>query len=277
MTRLILALSVAPLLTACPKTRATPLTGDEAREALEESAVASQAEALTAATVDIATRFTIGDGITRAADELSAFVTNQLPCAEVTLEESTLTVEYGAREGDCTYRGHQLTGTTRITVAHNDAREVRVDHEWIDLSNGRVSLDGNATVTWNLDQQTRRIVHDTRWTSLTTGRSVDGEGDRVQSVLTGGALEGIRIDGSRSWRGQRGAWYLSIDGVEMRWADPVPQSGSYVLSTPFDKSMGMSFARVDEDTIRVKVSSGGEDRRREFAFTVSKLGAVEPD
>ena len=70
-----------------------------------------------------------------------------------------------------------------------------------------------------------------------------------------------------------GTWDLAIDGVEMRWADPVPQAGSYSLSTPFDKLVSMSFARVDEDTIRVTVASG----QRDFAFTVSKLGVVARD
>jgi hypothetical protein len=89
-------------------------------------------------------------------------------------------------------------------------------------------------------------------------------------VLEGGLAEGIVVDGSRSWSGERGTWDLAIDGVEMRWVDPVPQAGTYTLSTPFDKVVQISFDRADEDTIRVTVASG----KRDFAFTVSRLGVV---
>jgi hypothetical protein len=57
----------------------------------------------------------------------------------------------------------------------------------------------------------------------------------------------------------------------MRWTDPVPQAGSYTLTTPFEKSVSMSFGRVDDDTIRVTVAGP----KREFSFTVSKLGAIK--
>lgn len=270
MRTLGLGLLMAVALTACPK-REARLTVGEAQQALEESAAASQAEGLTATSVDIATSFTIGAGVEQATNELARSIATALPCAIVTTTDvpRSLTVEYGAR-GNCSYRGHQLSGTARIQVSSNDDSEVRVEHEWIDLSNGVVTLDGTADVTWNLEEGTRRVMHHTSWTSLRTGRQVEGEGDRIQSALEGGLREGIVVDGSRSWTGERGTWDLAIDGVEMRWTDPVPQAGTYSLSTPFDKVVSMSFARVDEDTIRVTVASG----QRDFTFTVSKLGVV---
>ncbi len=51
-------------------------------------------------------------------------------------------------------------------------------------------------------------------------------------------------------------WELDIQYSEMCWIDPVPQSGSYILDTPFDKTAEMVFERADEDTILVTVSSG---------------------
>jgi hypothetical protein len=59
--------------------------------------------------------------------------------------------------------------------------------------------------------------------------------------------------------------------MEIRWSDPVPQAGTYVLSTPFNgKVLTMSFARVDQDTIAVTVTTG----RITFHFNVNKAGTV---
>ena len=270
MKRLTFALIFALQLTACPR-REERLTLAEAQQALEESAAASQAEGLTATSVDLATTFTIGGGIEQATEQLRTFLANQLPCAEVTTDGATLSVEYGVNPGNCLYRGHELSGTASITVSRNDDQEVLVEHEWIGLSNGIIDLDGTASITWDFEARTRRVVHETRWTSRRSGRTVTGEGDRLQSVLEGGILEGLRVNGSRSWEGERGSWDLAIDGVELRWADPIPQAGTYTLATPFDKTLSMNFSRVDEDTIRVTVASA----TRDFSFTVSKLGVVE--
>jgi hypothetical protein len=128
-------------------------------------------------------------------------------------------------------------------------------------------LDGEADVTWDFDAEQRHVVHHAEWTHLPTGRSGVGEGDRTQSALSGGVAEGIAIEGSRSWTGERGRWDLSIDGVEMRWDDPVPQAGTYTLVTPGDKTLSLSFERVDADTISVTVAGP----KRSFSFDVSKL------
>jgi hypothetical protein len=263
---------VLPLLvlTGCPKDREEPLTLGEATSALEQASDAGQAEGLTSAGVDISTNFTIGQAVKDGAAELKTFIGSQLACADVTLEDATLTVVYGAKEGNCTYRGHTFSGTHSIGLERNDDDQVLVHHEWTDFSNGIVSLDGTADVTWNLNDKTRRVQHESHWTHVQSGRTGTGAGDRIQSVLAGGLAEGIQVDGSRSWDGERGHWDLAIDGVQMRWTDPVPQAGSYTLKTPFDKSVSMAFERVDDDTIEVTVAGPN----REFSFTVSKLGLI---
>jgi hypothetical protein len=53
----------------------------------------------------------------------------------------------------------------------------------------------------------------------------------------------------------------------------VPQAGSYTLTTPFDKTVSMSFSRVDDDTIKVTVTGP----KHEFNFNVSKLGVIVND
>lgn len=273
MKRLIFAVFVPSLLTACPRDREQALTLDQATQALEESTAASEAEGLTASSVDISTHFTIGQGVEAATSELRSFIAAQLPCAEISLEAATLTVEYGANPGACSYRGRELSGTSKVTVARNDAGQIEVDHEWIELSNGFVSLNGTAHVTWDGAQKTRRVQHDTIWTHLASGRMAHGSGDRTQSALDGDVSIGIQVDGSRSWQGDRGSWDLALNAVQMRWADPVPQAGSYTLSTPFDKDISVAFMRKDEDTIRVTVTGP----KRSFSFTVSKLGVAKQE
>jgi hypothetical protein len=269
MKRAAFLLAFPLVLTGCPKEK--ELTASEARQSLEEAGAASSAESLTSASVDISTNFTIGQAVETAALELKTFIQTQLPCADVTLSGATLTIEYGVNPGNCLYRGHQFSGSHSITVSRDDAGEVIVDHQWTDLSNGVVELDGTAHVTWNFDAQTRRVEHQTNWTQIASGRTGQGSGDRTQTALEGGLAEGIRVDGTRSWKGQRGEWDLAIDSVEMRWVDPVPQAGSYTLVTPFDKTVSMAFSRVDEDTIKVTVA--GE--KKSFSFNVSKLGAIQ--
>jgi hypothetical protein len=259
------------VLTGCPKEE--PLTLGEASQALEEASLAAQAEGLTSASVDISTNFTIGQAVADGAEELRAFIESQLPCAEITLAGATLTVEYGAKPGMCTYRGHSFRGTHSIALERNEDAAVEVHHVWIDFTNGVVTLNGSADVTWNFQDKTRRVVHDSTWEHNITGRTGHGSGDRIQSLLPGGLAEGIQIEGERAWEGEKGRWELAIDGVQMRWTDPVPQAGSYTLATPFDKSVSMSFERDDADTIRVTVSGA----KKEFSFTVSKLGVVNAE
>jgi hypothetical protein len=237
---------------------------------LEEATAASEAESLTSASVDIATNFTIGQAAENAAAELSTFITSELPCAAVTAAGASLTIEYGARAGNCSYRGHTFSGTSKVSVSKNDAGQVIVDPEWTDLSNGVVELSGMAHVVWDTQAKTRRVQHSTTWTHLASGRVAHGSGDRTQAALNGDITQGIVVDGHRSWQSDRGSFDLAIQGVQMRWADPVPQAGSYTLGTPFNATITLAFSRVDADTIHVALSGP----KRSFGFDVSKLGAA---
>jgi hypothetical protein len=254
---------------SCKKKEDESLTLGEASQALEESKLSTQAEMLVGDSVEIATNFTIGDAVEAAAQELQAFIESQLPCAAITLEGATLTVEYGALPGECLYNGHSFSGTHVITVTRNGEGDVEVDHEWINLSNGIVEVSGTANVTWSLSQGSRHVVHELDWTRLSDDKSATGSGDRTQTVLSGGLWQGIEINGSRAWDGEAGHWDLDIDGVEVRWIDPVPQSGSYTLTTPADKTLAMTFERVDTNTIHVTITNGEKD----FGFDVSTLPA----
>ena len=66
------------------------------------------------------------------------------------------------------------------------------------------------------------------------------------------------------------AVFLLLDGSEMRWTDPVPQAGSWTLTTPEDKVISLEFERIDGTTIGV-TASGGD---RSIELKVSALGIV---
>jgi hypothetical protein len=255
------------------------LTREEAAQALDEVKVDSQAQALTSDSVELSTNFSIGQALDKAAGELQGFVKSQLPCAKSTLEldetqgSATLTIEYGAGDESCTYRGHTWSGRHIVSLAKNDDDLVQVDHIWEGLSNGKFSVDGTATVEWDRENRTRHVVHDATWTRLSDGRTGEGSGDRVQRALAGGLVEGFAVDGERQWSGKKGDWSLQIKDVEMRWVDPVPQAGSYTLDTPFGKQVEASFERVAENTIKVTVSGP----KRSFDFDVSTPRAGSDD
>jgi hypothetical protein len=267
-TRLFVAILLGnALLWGC---RFDPLSREEAQDALEESSVDSQAAALTSASIEVSTDFTIGQAASHAAEEIRDFVHAQLPCAEITLEDATLTIEYGALPGMCTFHGHTFSGSHAIHVERNDENDVVVTHHWDELSNGKLSVTGDATVTWDLEDPSRHVVHELTWTRLSDGRMGVGSGDRLQKPLEGGLAEGFEVDGTRSWEGDKGRWDLDIDHVQMRWADPVPQAGAWVLDTPFDKTITLEFDRIDEDSIAVTASNGD----RSIELRVNSTGVV---
>lgn len=263
------AFACAPaLLTGCP---AEGMTAAEAGQALEEIGIEAQASQLANGAIEISTSFTIGQAVEAAAKEIQSFVESQLPCAEIELEGNVLTVEYGVKEGNCTFKGQTYSGTHTIAVTSNDEGEVVVEHAWEKMRNQVVEVNGTAVVTWNLKDPSRHVVHELTWTRLADGREGKGTGDYVQKPLSGGLLEGFSVDGERAWEGKSGTWDLAIDDVEVRWIDPIPQAGAYQLAAPNGKTATLSFSRVDEDSIEAKFVTG----RHEWVFVVNRLGFVE--
>lgn len=266
------AMATGLLVTGCPKDSQNdePVTYAEAKQGLTESSASTQASDVTTSSIELTTNFTIGAAVKDAANELKTFVGTQLPCADIALDAAKLTVKYGAKPGNCTYHGHTFTGTHTVSIAKNDEGDVEVDHTWTDLSNGIVKVSGTANVTWSKKDVSRRVVHDLTWTRIADGISGNGKGDRTQKALGGDITKGIQVDGSRSWDGKSGHWDLAISGVEMRWADPVPQAGTYTLSTPNKKTLSISFSRLSDTQIQVTLSSG----TKSFKFVVAKAGAI---
>jgi hypothetical protein len=271
---ILVGLGFGTLSIGCPP-RTQELSAGEAQQALEESALASQAETLLSAGVDITTHFTIGSALEQAATETQAFVISQLPCAKISRDTATLTIQYGATPGACSYHGHNFAGEHSVSVLRNAANEVAVHHAWNDFNDGHVSITGSADVTWSRTTDSRHVIHDITWTVLTgsyAGQSGSGRGDRTQTPLAeGGIATGMRIDGTRTWDVPTGHFDLDIDSVEVRWSDPVPQAGAYVLTTPAGLTLTLGFGRIDAGLIRVSARSG----TREFSFAVASDGRVE--
>jgi len=257
---------VMPLVVGCWDN----MTYREALEAVEEAAISGKGDALTQEIIEISTDFTMGEAVAVAAQELHDALVSQIPCSEVSLDGSTVTIDFGTLADDCVYNGHTYAGLWAVTIEGNDDQAVQVAHAWTGLTNGDVVLDGTAVVTWSATDSSRQVVHDVTWSDAE--RTVEASGDRIQTMIEPGDLSaGIVVDGERDWTGDNGAWYLEIDGVEMRGQDPVPQAGLYTLTTPEAKVVTLSFVRMDEDTIECTLTAPN----KEWVFEVSSAGEVD--
>ncbi|MEZ4473833.1 MAG: hypothetical protein R3F60_24195 [bacterium] len=272
IVKFVLPVALLAGLTGCPREDETPLTGEEARAAVEEAQLASEAEALTAEQVEVGTDFTLGAGARKAAENIRDFYINQAPCADVTLEDRTVTIDFGVEEG-CLWRGQTYHGQHAIEVEKAEDVGVLVHHTWTGFTNGRITVDGTASVTWSLTERSRHVEHDLTWSR--DGKQAHGTGDRTQTLLdaSAGLAGGILIEGERTWTGVNGkTWQLDIQAVEARPQDPIPQAGAYVLTNPAGKTLTMRFERVDAARIAVTLTGPGG---REFSFVVRANGLVE--
>jgi len=257
--------AVAALSSGCFEERAT---NAEFRQAMDEVVVTGEVASLQDGLVEITTSFTLADGAEAVAEEVRAFVESQIPCTEVTVPQArTLSIDFGELGDNCTYRGRTYAGV--VTVSYEiQGDSVVVTHQYDGVTNGEATMDGSAVVTWTEDS--RNVQTDFDFTISRGMIAVNS--DRTQT-LVGGLGDGIQVDGTRNWTGPSGGWDLDINSVQMRGADPVPQSGSYVLTNPNDKEFTLSFERLDEDTITVTIAGP----RREFQFNVTSSGDVQSE
>lgn len=247
-----------------------PMSAAEFSEAVEMIALSNRAEARSGEVVQISTDFTIGAAVEESLENLRAFYESQAPCADVTVAQRTLTLNFGVLGDGCEWNGATWTGVQTLTLAQPADGELTVTHGWQGLTDGDVQLDGAATVVWSAGDRTREVVHDGVWTLDGTAMVVDGE--RTERLLdeAAGVAGGIVIDGDRSWAVEGAEWGLVHAGVEVRWEDPIPQGGTSILVNPDGKLLSAAFERQDADTIRMTLSNAGRQR----AYDVSRSGAV---
>jgi hypothetical protein len=270
MTRFALALAFLPLL-GCLENDAQ-LSDAEVNEALQAIVVSQQGAVLTGSAVEVSTSFTLGDAWEQAVENTRDFYESQIPCSEVAVADRTVTLDFGSLDDACTYEGHTYAGIQTLTFDRVEPGLAEVTHGFAGFTDGTTTLDGQASVTWDVSAGTRRVVHDADWTA-SDGEVLAASGDRTQSLVdeAAGVAAGIQIDGERAWTWKGKDWTLDIDGVQVRAIDPVPQAGSYVLTTPRDKTLTLLFERLDAATIRMTLEGGLEPR----VFEVTALGMEE--
>lgn len=269
MRKTRLALPLALLTTASCLDPA--LTREEAQEAVDSSNLASAAEALSYEVVEVSTHFTLGKAVEQAAEELRSFAVSQIPCSEVSLAGHVVTIDFGGLDDRCTYRGHTYGGIVELTL-EAVVGEVHVHHAWQGLTNGKVTVDGEADVTWSSTDHARHVTYHGTAVSTEHEGTLETKGEVTQTLIdpSQGLKAGIEINGTREWFMEEGrVWNLSVEGVEARGQDPVPQAGRYVLTTPSDKDVTMTFGRISANTIRVTVVG---PRNRTYEVDVVSLG-----
>lgn len=217
--------------------------------------------------LELTTSFTIGQGVEAAVEEVRELVASQIPCSTVSVQPGHLSIDFGELSDSCLHRGRTYAGAVSVDFERR-ADVFLVSHSYAGFTNGVVTLDGTADVTWT--GSTRTISTDLSFESDDDTLDVQAERTQVFSVCAGIEAICVSIDGQRQWHNAAGDWDMSIDGVALRSIDPVPESGTYSVTTPQGKDVAMTFERVDQDTIAVVVSGG----RHEFAFHVTAAGQV---
>jgi hypothetical protein len=231
------------------------LTREEANEAVTSSNLAGEAQALTYDVIDVSTHFTIGQAVDQAAQELRTFAASQIPCSTVSVAQATVTIDFGTLQDDCKYRGHSYAGVVKISV-QGASGELHVHHQWQGFTNGTVTLDGDADVTWSAAAESRHVTYSAVSTHAGRAETLHSSGEVTQKWIDAqlGWAGGVEIDGTREWYLESGrVWNLDIEGIEARAQDPVPQAGRYVLTTPSDKHLTLEFERLSDTQIRVTV------------------------
>lgn len=260
--------ALVPALLLLPACDLGSATRAEMREAVVSVAELGDGLGAQEEIIELTTSFTLGQGVQAAAEEIRDFVESQVPCSVVTVEPGSVSIDFGDLSDSCVYRGRTFAGVVTVAVERADTG-AQVTHTYEGFTGGRVTTDGTAVVTWNDGE--RHIVTDLDFVS--DDRTTHVESDRTQtfSACEDAVAVCVSIEGQRTWTNDRGEWDMDIEGVHARSIDPVPEAGRYTVINPEGREIGLSFERVDGNTIRVNVSGG----RRDVTFDVTASGQVE--
>ncbi len=268
-------------LTGC---NAEGMSSLEALDALGEVNRSSRGEVAVGDVIEVSTDVTIGDRVEAAAETIAAFWESQAPCSTVTVEGAKVTIDYGSLQDNCTFDGATYAGVTTHEVVSTERGSLEVLHDYAGFTNGDVTVDGDATVTWTGEDATRRVETVHTWTDG-EGHIVEVTGDHVQGPLDvdedgpawAGWIGGITMEGTRDWThvgdDQDGdVWALDMQGLELRWVDPAPQAGVVTVTNPDGKDLTITYSRVDDTTIQAVLSGL---RRGDKTVHINLVGGVE--
>ena len=247
------------------------MTAGEAFTALEQTADSSRGEQATNEPIEISTYFTIGAALEEAAAQFAAFWESQQECTTTTIVDSTVTVDFGTLEDNCDFEGYHYGGIAMITVDDTTEGELQVTHEWQELNNGDVEVNGGAVVDWSGNDQTRHVATSHTWTDLEDGTTVDVEGDHIQGWIDEElrVWGGITMNGTRDWVTSEGAeWHIDMSDLEIRLQDPVAQDGTITLIDPEGRELTLDHERIDETTIRITI----EGTREPLIYDINQIG-----
>jgi hypothetical protein len=255
------------LTTACERDY---MTTAEALHALDQTAASARGEQATNEPIEISTDFTIGAALEAAAEQFAAFWDSQQDCTTTTIEGATVTIDFGELDDDCDFQGHHYGGVAQVTVDSTDPGELQVTHDWFELNNGDVRVDGGAVVDWSGNDQTRHVYTEHTWTDLADGTEVDVVGDHIQGWIDEDLRlwGGITMEGTRDWTSEEGDWHIDMNNLEIRLQDPVAQAGQIALTDPEGRTLTLEHERLDERTIRITL----EGTRQPLVFDINQLG-----
>lgn len=233
------------------------VTVEDARAAVREFDASSRSDLTTAPLVEVSTDVTIGEAIEDALDDIASFWESQAPCTAVSLDATGITVDFGSLDDNCLFNGHTFAGLDHISFDNLLVGDLQVHHAVDQLTNGDVTLDGDADVTWQGDGEGRNVAIDYTIADFVDANLVEVTGEHTIARLDP-ALPvwdgGFTLDGTRSWTRGRATWSVDMDGLELLPTDAAPQAGDVVVTDPKGRELAITYGRLDGDTVTATVT-----------------------
>jgi hypothetical protein len=264
----LLPLALLGLTAACGQ-----VSREDAEDALDQVALAVQAHALMATIVELAAPTRTGVPTATAASDLGSSIERLVGCATTTVTDDTVLIDFGTAARPCTYAGRTLSGCAQLRVLENSADTLVIDHYWVassardchddDFTDGALTVDGTATVTWDLATARRDVVQrDLVWRANSNTRTTSAAGTLAEQDLQ--PKTGVRVDGAQTWTTEGAEWQLQSTDVSIGFDDYLPSAGTHLVTNPSGALITISYARADNAHTRVQVVGGGSD----FTFDV---------